>query len=102
MSNTEISLLDVDVSTLRQKQYDALKKHIINVLREAATIVKEEKLEKVEEMTFYSPAGDEMGCENNCIDFGFNGKKLDFYEVVEMLKTMKKEIGMTSERLNNG
>lgn len=97
MSNTEISLLDVDVYTLRQKQFEALKKHIINVLREAAKIVTEEKFDLVDKMIFNSPAGDDMGCDNHCIDFGFNGKELDFYEVIDILQTMKKEISASQE-----
>ena len=89
MSNTEISLLDVDVSNLRKRQFDALKNHIICVLRDAAKIVQDENFKAVKNICFYSPAGDEMGCDNHCIDFGFNGKLLDFQEAMEMLKELK-------------
>ena len=35
---------------------------------------------------------EEMGCDNNCIDFGFNGKEMDFLEAIDALKTLKEYI----------
>lgn len=92
MSNTEISLLDVDVSNLRKRQFDALKNHIICVLKNTAKIVQEENFKAVKDICFDSPAGDEMGSDNSCIDFGFNGKMLDFQEAMEMLKRLKDNV----------
>ena len=89
MSNKEISLLAVDVDSLHRRQYEALKRHIIDTLKEAIKNVSEDNFNKAEQMTFNSPAGDEMGCDNNCIDFGFNGNEMDFLEAINCLKTLK-------------
>lgn len=92
MSNKEISLLAVDIDSLHRRQYETLKRHIIDTLKEAVKNVSEENFKKAEQMTFNSPAGDEMGCDNNCIDFGFNGKEMDFLEAIDDLKTLKEYI----------
>lgn len=89
MSNKEISLLAVDVDNLYRRQFETLKKHIIDTLNEAIKTVIEDNFNKAKQMTFYSPAGDEMGCDNNCIDFGFNGKEMDFLEAIYALKDLK-------------
>lgn len=89
MSNKEISLLAVDVNSLHRRQYEALKRHIIDTLKEAIKNVSEDNFKNAEQMTFNSPVGDEMGCDNNCIDFGFNGKVMDFLEAIDDLKTLK-------------
>lgn len=95
MSNKELSLLAVDVNNLCQQQFEALKKHIVDTLVEAIGAVTEEDFVKAKQMTFYSPAGDDMGLENDCIDFGFNGKKMDFLQAIYALKDLKEH--MTKE-----
>ena len=92
MSNKEISLLAVDVDNLYRQQYETLRRHIIDTLKEAIKNVSEDNFKKAEQMTFNSPAGDEMGCDNNCIDFGFNGKEMDFLEAIYALEELKGRI----------
>lgn len=98
MSNKEISLLAVDVDSLHRRQFEALKRHIIDTLKEAVKNISEDNFKKAEQMTFNSPAGDEMGCNNNCIDFGFNGKEMDFLEAIDALKTLKEYITKEDRR----
>lgn len=92
MSNKEIALLAVDVDNLYRQQYETLRRHIIDTLKEAIKNVSEDNFKKAEQMTFNSPAGDEMGCDNNCIDFGFNGKEMDFLEAIYALEELKGRI----------
>lgn len=92
MSNKEISLLAVDVDNLYRRQFEALKRHIIDTLKEAIKNVSEDNFNKAKQMTFNSPAGDEMGCDNDCIDFGFNGKEMDFREAIYALEELKERI----------
>lgn len=90
MSNKEIPLLAVNVDNLCEQQFEVLKKHVIDTLNEAIEAIKEEDFKKAVQMTFNSPAGDCMGLENNCIDFGFNEKALDFMEAVCILNDLKR------------
>ena len=92
MSNKEIALLAVDVDNLYRQQYETLRRHIIDTLKEAIKNVSEDNFKKAEQMTFNSPAGDEMGCDNNCIDFGFNGQEMDFLEAIYALEELKGRI----------
>lgn len=89
MSNKEIALLAVDVDSLHRRQFEALKRHIIDTLKDAIKNVSEDNFNKAKQMTFNSPAGDEMGCDNDCIDFGFNGKEMDFREAIYALEELK-------------
>lgn len=92
MSNKEIALLAVDVDSLHRRQFEALKRHIIDTLKDAIKNVSEDNFNKAKQMTFNSPAGDEMGCDNDCIDFGFNGKEMDFREAIFALEELKERI----------
>ena len=51
MSNKEISLLAVDVDSLHRRQYEALKRHIIDTLKEAIKNISEDNFKKAEQMT---------------------------------------------------
>ena len=92
MSNNEISLLAVDVDSLYRQQFETLKKHIIDTLNEAIMAVSKEDFNKAKQMTFKSPAGDDMGLDNDCIDFGFNGEEMDFRQVILTLEALKESI----------
>jgi len=45
------------------------------------------KFEDIDEFTFWSPAGDDMGSDNACINFGYDNPK-DILEAVEEIKTL--------------
>ena len=68
-----IDLLAIDAENLKAKQFDALKQHGINVLSEVLELLRKNDFKKIREMTFYSPAGDGMGTDSNCIDFDWTG-----------------------------
>ena len=92
MSNKEIALLTVDVDNLYRQQFEALKKHVIDTLTEAIGVVMVDDFNAAKQMTFNSPAGDDMGMDNDCIDFGFNGKEMDFREAIYALEELKGRI----------
>ena len=98
MSNKEISLLAVNVHNLCQQQFETLKKHIVDTLVEAIGAVTEEDFEKAKQMTFNSPAGDDMGWDNDCMDFGFNGTAMDFLQAIYALKDLKECMTKETER----
>jgi hypothetical protein len=98
MSNKEIPLLAVNINNLCQQQFETLKKHIIDTLIEAIGAVIEEDFVKAKQMTFYSPAGDDMGWDNDCIDFGFNGTAMDFPQAIYALKDLKECMTKEIER----
>lgn len=83
-------LMKTKPETLARKQLDALKEHCINVLQNIKDLIDSERFNEVKNFTFYSPAGDCMGSENNCINFSFEkGVMLDVQEICEKMKQIK-------------
>lgn len=92
MKNPEVAeLLSINADNLKQKQYDALKAHGIAVLQHIINLLKKDKLDDIEPLLFYSPAGDDMGCDNNCIDFNWTDSRdnTDISEFVSNLKHLQ-------------
>lgn len=92
-------IMSINVDNLREKQYQALKKHVVNILKKITDIVQNDgDLNKVTEMLAYSPAGDGYGLDNDYINFGFNSeneklKYMDIGEVCHLLHSLKGEKG---------
>jgi hypothetical protein len=81
-------LLDTKPENLAQKQRDALIKHVVDVLDQVKQAIVSLDSEKLEELTFFSGAGDGMGSDNTCINFQFAGKHdaiLDVQQAFDMI-----------------
>ena len=87
-----INILDVDINNLKQAKYKAMKEHIIGVLDKVKDLVERGDYEELEEMTFFSPSGDCMGCDNHCINFTWrDDEDMDIDYVVQILKRLDSE-----------
>lgn len=90
-------IMSINVDNLREKQYQALKKHVVEVLKKITDIIQNDgDLNKVVEMLAYSPAGDGYGCDNDYINFGIqseneNLKYMDIGDVCHLLHNLKDE-----------
>lgn len=75
-------------------QYDKIKEHVLHVLATVASLIEKESFDKIDKVVAYSPAGDEMGCDNYFIDFGevLGDDSFDIIEVKDLLKRLKTDI----------
>lgn len=86
-------ILDLDINNLKQAKYDAMKEHIIGVLNRVKDLIEKGSYEELEEITFYSPSGDCMGCDNHCINFAWrDDEDMDINEAVEILIRLKNDL----------
>ncbi len=86
-------ILDLDINNLKQAKYDAMKEHIIGVLDRVKDLIEKGCYEELEEMTFYSPSGDCMGCDNHCINFAWrDDENMDINEAMEILIRLKNDL----------
>ncbi|MBR5704635.1 MAG: hypothetical protein IKX21_01535 [Deltaproteobacteria bacterium] len=91
---TLAELLETDARTLRERQFQAMKKHVTDKLRRMAALVERDDFHSIGKNTFFSPAGDGYGCDNHVIDFGIpelgeNWAHLDIIEACEKLVELK-------------
>lgn len=74
-------------------KFDKLKERSIKVLKDVITLLRNDHFDEVKQHTAYSPSGDDYGCDNNYIDFGFivgrEHEGMDISELCEMLKQLK-------------
>lgn len=91
-------LLKTTPENLAEQQFNCLKEHVCKVLKEIHGCIEDDKHDALRDMTFESPAGDDMGSDNVCIDFGalhLNGKQhlvSDIGEVLDHLEDLLKII----------
>lgn len=72
--NTSVKqLLEINADNLKQRQFEALKQHGIDLLLHIVDLLRKNDFEGIRKFTFYSPAGDGMGSDNNCLDFDWSG-----------------------------
>jgi len=93
-------LLTIDTTTLRQRQADALKQHVIEKLEKVINLVKLGQLDKIEKETAYSPAGDGYGSDTCFINFGISelGEEWEYLDIVEVCNKIKALEGPLPER----
>lgn len=101
----ENSLLDklmcINVNTLRLEQYNALKQHAIDVLKDIIKDLNNDDLKHIQDYSMlYSPSGDGGGYENHFIFFNWvddeTDESIDLYDFIEIMKKLRHEIIMKS------
>lgn len=91
-------LMKTTPETLANEQYSALSEHVRKVLRKIDQIVEYGTYKEMDALLFYSPSGDCMGSDNQCINFGYKKEKgscLDIAEVVGELIRLQKLAGLS-------
>jgi len=68
-------LLQTNANTLQRKQFKALKKHVLTILKSISISIEMENFNKLmKEHTKFSLAGDGMGADHYFINFRFTNK----------------------------
>lgn len=79
----------VSKQEIKRISKDKLKKESIDILRQIAKAIEAEDFNMISSLTFYSPAGDDMGLDSTCIKFGgIAGRKLDIKELFREIKDL--------------
>ena len=84
MEITVEQLLCLDIDNLARAQYNALKEDTCERLNCIINLIKEDKLEEIEELIEYSPAGDAWGSDNYYIKF------INEFDIGEVLNSLKR------------
>lgn len=87
----------IDPIKLAEEKMNAYKRYCVAVLNAIIEAVEDGELERVEELTFFSPAGDEMGLDNRVIDFGYGDESLDIYQAVEKIRILEEIVEGTRD-----
>jgi uncharacterized protein (UPF0297 family) len=88
-------LLDTTPEQLAKLQFEELKREAVETLRNFTDLLDNEKFQEIEKLIGYSPAGDDMGCDNQYIKFNHIHKSMDdigdvLNKLVELKKLIKK------------
>ena len=84
----------VSEQEINKIKFKTLKYQSIKRLSYIIELIENNKFSNIKQYTKYSPSGDEYGCENNYIDFGFitGSNGLDIIELCTMLSEIKSQI----------
>ena len=80
-------ILKMTPQNLAAEQYNLLKEDTVEVLRNIAVLIKQDKLDEVCELLEHSPAGDCMGTDSEYIAFKSVGG--DIGDVISSLKRLQ-------------
>lgn len=86
-------LMRMQPEDLAGKQHDALKAATLSILANITKMIKTEQYADIPQFLSHSPGGDDMGCDNDYIEFDFGLREDDIGCVVETLEKLKKQIG---------
>lgn len=82
-------IMEIDIDNLAEKQHNAVKNHVIEVLQDIINLVEEEKYEEIQNKLIYSPSGDGYGGDNHYINFSYRNGEEDIKEMMDRLKNLK-------------
>lgn len=80
-------LMKINIENLAETQYKEYKRHLLSVVGNIKEAIEKENMDLVK--TFSSPAGDDYGLDNNCIDFSYNDSNMDFVEAFAEMTNLR-------------
>ena len=84
----------VSEKEINKIKFTKLKEFAINRLKTIANLIEKDKFDEIAKFTQFSPSGDDMGCDNNYIDFseicGYGS--LDILELASELQNLQKQL----------
>ena len=95
---TEEYLLAAGVShkEINKIKFNKGKEGVLNTLQLIIDLIKNDLFDEVSDYTEYSPAGDDMGCDNHFIDFAsiftLETTTLDIIEACDILNQLKRQL----------
>lgn len=88
-----MNILDTNINQLKKDQLEALTEHVEKTLNEIMFLFKERQFNKIKDRFIkYSPAGDDMGCDNHFINFAWNDDETkDILDIIDMAEGLTEE-----------
>ena len=83
-------IMQMDVTNLKKKQFDALKRHVLGELNLLCNCIENNRFTEAGAFLFDSPAGDGYGLDSTCINFQYDrtDDPLDIGDVIEKLESL--------------
>ena len=87
--DSTVNITEVSDTEINKIKFNAIKSAVIKRLKGIIGLIESDKYDEIKKYTAWSPAGDDMGLDNNFIDFGFvvnESSSMDIIEITNMLK----------------
>ena len=84
------TIMDINIENLKEKQYEFLKEHTLNILEGIIDDLNNDKFNDIRKKIVFSAAGDGYGDNNYYIDFSYNETSMDLFDIVDKKKKKKK------------
>lgn len=84
------TIMDISVENLKEKQYEFLKGHTLNILEGIIDDLKNDKFDDIKKKMKFSPAGDGYGSDNFYINFSYNETSMDLLDIIDAMEELKK------------
>ena len=84
------TIMDINIENLKEKQYEFLKEHTLNILEGIIDDLKNDKFDNIRKKMVFSAAGDGYGDNNYYIDFSYNETSMDLFDIVDIMEKLKK------------
>ena len=84
------TIMDISVENLKEKQYEFLKGHTLNILEGIIDDLKNDKFDDIEKKMKFSPAGYVYGSDNFYINFSYNETSMDLLDIIDEMEELKK------------
>ena len=84
------TIMDINIGNLKEKQYEFLKEHTLNILEGIIDDLKNDKFDDIRKKMAFSAAGDGYGDENYYINFSYNETFMDLFDIVNKIEELKK------------
>lgn len=84
------TIMDINIENLKEKQYEFLKGHTLNILEGIIDDLKNDKFDDIKKKMKFSPVGDGYGSDNFYINFSYNETFMDLFDIVNKIEELKK------------
>lgn len=84
------TIMDINIENLKEKQYEFLKEHTLNILEGIIDDLNNDKFDDIKKKMKFSPAGDGYGDNNYYINFSYNETSMDLFDIVNKMEELKK------------
>lgn len=83
------TIMDINIENLKEKQYEFLKEHTLNILEGIIDNLKNDKFNDIRKKMEFSPTGDGYGSDNYYINFSYNETSMDLFDIINKMEELK-------------
>ncbi len=94
-------IMELSVNNLEERKLEFLKEHSRKILFEIIDLIDAEKFDVIQ-VKKVAEADDDCGDVIHFINFAYNDDNLDIFQIVEMMRDLRKGINERKRKLTNG